>query len=120
MSSRIKTIYAIQHDVTGRIYVGMTDHLQHRLQGHFDDLKAHRHTNKAMQKDCDEYGFGYTVYTLAEVLPEEWWKERYYMETMRTDDPEIGYNSCDPLFNHTKSRWHFAGGMPKPNKKEGE
>lgn len=118
--SRSKIIYAIQHDITGRVYVGMTEHLQNRLDTHFSLLKSHKHSNKAMQKDCDEHGFGYTVYILEEVSPEEKWKERYYMETMRTDDPEIGYNSCDSFFHNARNRWRFSEGFPKLNKKEGE
>lgn len=121
MGSKPKTIYAIQHDVTGRVYIGITDHLRWRLQTHFDELKAGKHSNKAMQKDCDEYGFGYSVFVLEnDVPPERWWKERYYMETMHTDDPDIGYNGSDPMFKNCKSRWRFAQGYPKLNKKGGE
>lgn len=121
MGSKPKVIYAIQHNKTGRVYIGMTEFLRNRTQTHFDSLKAHNHPNKAMQEDCDKYGFNYTVFVLeTDVSTENWWKERYYMETMHTDDPEIGYNGCDPLFRNCKERWRFAEGYPKLNKKGSE
>ena len=74
-----------------------------------------------MQKDCNDYGFSYKVFVLeTEIPPLDYWKERYYIETLGTNDPIVGYNDNDPHFTHTKYQWRYAEGTPKLNEKEGE
>ena len=109
-------IYAIQHNVTDRIYVGITEDVGRRVKLHFSELKGHRHHNYEMQKDFDEFGFDYSVFVLEfSVLPGNRWKERYYIETLHTDDPAIGYNGNDPRYarSKTKEGWRFVEGFPR-------
>lgn len=116
----MQTIYAIQHNPTGRVYIGITDNVKVRMRIHFSSLKGHNHYNHAMQEDCDRYGFDYTVYLIETNVPDkDAYKERYYIETLHTDDPDIGYNGHDPKFQG-KGRWRYAEGFPKFNKKGSE
>lgn len=91
-------IYAIRHKVTGRVYIGCTK-TDSRVETHFRNLKNGKHHNKAMQADCDEYGYKFTAYLL-EILnrdkdknvdPHE--REAYWIHYYCSDDPEKGYNS---------------------------
>lgn len=116
----MKVIYAIQHNVTGKVYIGITHDPKCRMQQHFIKLKEHTHYNSAMQEDCDRYGFDYSVFILeTDVQVHEAYKERYYIETLHTDDPNIGYNGSDPKFQG-HGRWRYVEGFPKLNKKGSE
>lgn len=116
----MKAIYAIQHNPTGKVYIGITENLKFRLGAHFSSLKEQTHSNRAMQEDCDQYGFDYSVFLIdTNVQDRDMYKERYYIETMHTDDPDIGYNGNDPKFQG-KGRWRYVEGLPKLNKKGSE
>ena len=91
-------IYAIRHSRTKKMYIGVSSN-SNRIRTHLTALKNGRHQNKAMQEDCDKYGFNFTVYLL-EILqkrdhrytdPKE--REAYWIHYYNTDDPEKGYNS---------------------------
>lgn len=58
-------IYAIQHNVTKRIYVGYTTRpIKFRFTAHIAALRRHKHPSKAMQTDFDEYGEDFTIINL--------------------------------------------------------
>lgn len=116
-------IYAIQHNVTGRIYVGITENVDRRVKAHMADLRKHRHINYALQEDYDKYGYDYSVYILEfNVLRQDRWKEKYYIEILNTDDDRIGYNGRDPRYSKAKgdAGWRFADGTPKVKGKEND
>lgn len=94
-----RTIYALEHARTGRIYIGSTSDMKSRLTAHMSSLKTGRHPCKLMQKDYDEYGKMFllieldTIETFADRC-----KEYRWMEAMHTDNPERGYNGNDNYF----------------------
>lgn len=91
----MKLIYAIQHNVTKRIYIGCTGKAG-RVQSHLLSLKGHRHKNELMQKDCDDFGHNFSAYIL-EVVPDGIGSEseQKWMHYFDTGNPEHGYNYKD-------------------------
>lgn len=65
-----KQIYAIQHNITKRIYVGCSQCPKGRIQAHLAALKRHCHSSAEMQKDFDEYGNDFSAFGL-EIVPDE-------------------------------------------------
>lgn len=104
------TIYAIQHNVTGRVYVGRTKNLEQRYFTHMTKLRTHTHTSPIMQKDFDEYGEDYSVFILERTSENLKGNEFRWMELLNTNNPEIGYNGQDPHF-----KMPLKSGMPKMN-----
>lgn len=101
-------IYALQHDVTKRIYVGRSKNVPHRIKTHLCHLKMHNHKVEDMQKDFDEYGDHFSVYILeTDVEYDEWQKEYNWMMKLNSFNRETGYNYKDQCFSRIK------GGIPK-------
>lgn len=114
-----RKVYAIQHNITGKIYVGSTKDVADRYKRHISALRAGRHSNKEMQSDFDKYGENYTVFVLDDMHNNsERTLEREWMCRLHTYDSRIGYNSSDPYFrnNGPTISITFAKGIPTPNK----
>ena len=102
-----KLIYAIQHRVTKKIYIGITNNLESRYKTHLSLLKNKKHTAPLMQKEYDEHGGLYDVFILDEVRNySERYKEYEWMRFYDTQNPEYGYNSQD------KGRLEKDSGIP--------
>ncbi len=112
-----RKVYAIQHNVTGRIYVGSTKNTTKRYLAHMNDLKKGKHCNRAMQKDFNKYGEDYSLYVLDTIDSyEQRDMEYYWMEKLKTYDPRIGYNKNDPHFRRKNPREiPITKGIPTPN-----
>jgi group I intron endonuclease len=89
-------IYAIQHNKTGRIYVGRTQDLKRRLSQHFYFLKNGKHSIGLMQSDFDKYGDDFTVSVLEIAKTYRTEEEGAWINKLGTYDPNIGYNYKDP------------------------
>lgn len=89
-------VYAMKHNVTGRVYVGSTTHSPvARCRQHIKLLRQHRHNVEAMQADFDSYGENYSVYLL-EVYPGFGRiSEGRWMDMLGTKNKERGYNYKD-------------------------
>lgn len=91
-----RVVYAIRHDPTGKIYVGSTNNLCSRLSSHFTALKGGYHKNEAMQRDCNERGFSYSVFVLDFVTSfQDRNKEYLWIDALGTRSADVGYNSGD-------------------------
>lgn len=112
-----RTVYAIQHKPTGRIYVGSTNDLDARLKAHMGALKAGKHPNKLMQEDYNLHGGDYEVFVLDEYDSYETRStEHEWMEELNTGDERIGYNSRDPHFTRKSIDIpEITPGVPTPN-----
>lgn len=88
-------VYAIQHNVTKRIYIGSSANPK-RIKQHFNALKRGDHQNASMQKDCDDNGFNFTAY-LIETFPAHGnsytERERFWINAFHSDNEQYGYNS---------------------------
>lgn len=88
-----KQIYAIQHNVTKRIYVGTCNRSDCRIKKHMHDLLRGSHTNKELQKDFDTYGMEFSFYLLEVVESKYRMKaERAWQNALRSNDIKTGYN----------------------------
>ena len=91
-------IYALLHNPTNKLYIGCSKRAE-RVQQHLNQLRLGKHTNKAMQADCNKYGFDYTAYLLELVKDDgyihskQYEREAYWIHYYCTDDPKKGYNS---------------------------
>lgn len=103
-------VYAIQHNVTKRVYVGCAHSIKYRYLKHLWALRSHRHKSKEMQEDFDKYGSDFTVTKLDEA--KDGWvrinKRPYSYRTlkelgwmMRLNSIETGYNHQDRVARRT-------------------
>lgn len=91
-----RTIYAIRHNVTQRIYIGSSFNYEHRVQSHLWALRGHRHPVEDMQKDFEEFGDDYTISVLEENIDHSnRHKEYEWMEKNQSYVREKGYNYKD-------------------------
>ena len=100
-----KTVYALKHNQTGRIYVGRTVDLMKRIDNHFHQLRHGKHHVELMQSDFNNLGGDYIVYALDSIneFGEEK-KEFEWMEKLKTYDKQFGYNYQDPHFAKTRKK----------------
>ena len=106
----IKYVYAIQHNVTKRVYVGCTQNIECRYLAHLIALRGHRHKSKRMQEDFDKYGSDFTVIKLDEVkedvvrINKRWYSAHTLKEIawmMKFNSVETGYNNQDRVAKRT-------------------
>ena len=105
--NRIYYVYALQHNVTKKIYIGSTDRLPQRYKNHIYALRKGKHASKELQKDFEKHGEDFSLYILEEVTnakssTEEYGersislihkREYFWMEKYRTI--YNGYNTQD-------------------------
>ncbi len=103
MREEVYIVYAIQHNITKRIYVGQSKNFNERVKAHFGTLRLGKH-NPEMQHDFDKYGDDYSVFILEELdcygMAKA--KEGSWMEKLKTYDKRFGYNYRDPRFSKRK------------------
>lgn len=87
-------MYAIQHNVTKRIYVGCSLNYERRIRQHICHLRNKKHTNSEMQKDFDLYGEDYSYFVIEKNVPFHgcFDKEKLWMNIFRSNEIETGYN----------------------------
>ncbi len=91
-----KIVYAIQHKITKKIYIGVTNSLENRYKAHLSLLRNNKHNSPLMQKEFNEYGCMYDVFILDEIRSySETYKEYEWMRFYMTQDEKYGYNSQD-------------------------
>lgn len=91
-----KKIYAIQHNVTKKIYVGSSTDVEKRYMAHMYSLRSGGHANEDMQEDFDEFGEDYSLFILDEITKRgEFRKEYEWMCKYKSHIRGIGYNYKD-------------------------
>lgn len=91
-----RQVYAIRHNVTGKMYIGSSANVQKRVYQHFRMLKAGCHYIEDMQEDFNEHGEDYSVFILDEI--KDWHervKEYEWMAKCSSCVRGIGYNYKD-------------------------
>ena len=100
---RVRTVYAIRHNVTGRIYIGSSERVKWRIKEHLQALRNHKCKNPLMQFDFDQYGEDYSFKRIDTISNQnEHWKEYYWMLYFRTNDETYGYNYRDSHITQRK------------------
>lgn len=91
-----RKVYAIQHNITKKIYIGSSCNVESRYMNHIYSLRNGKHRVEDMQKDFDEYGENYSLFVLDEINNfEERTKEYDWMKKYNTYDRDTGYNYSD-------------------------
>ena len=94
-----RKVYAIRHNVTNRVYIGSSYHVDHRFKSHLYKLRAHKHHVEDMQEDFDKYGEDYTLTILDDIAwRSEKDKEYEWMKKYQSHIRGIGYNYKDHSF----------------------
>ena len=90
----MKVVYAIQHNATKRIYVGVTNVAKYRIKHHLHKLLQGNHSNKEMQSDFDKYGFDYSFYVIENGIKDSkaFEREKYWMNMLGSNRKGTGYN----------------------------
>ena len=113
-----RKVYAIQHNITKRIYIGSSGDLKKRYLSHLYKLRAGCHDIRDMQDDFDKYGEDYSVFILDEIqCIGECRKEYDWMEKYSTHIRGIGYNYKDPALvgrYNAKKDIPIKEGLPEP------
>lgn len=92
-----RTVYAIKHNPTGKVYVGSTSHFWKRITTHMLNLRANRHPVAEMQNDFNIFGDDYTVFVLDFIKSNEDSRKEYlWMDLLDSRNPNHGYNAKDP------------------------
>ena len=104
-------IYAIQHNESKRMYIGITRNVKRRYLNHIYALRSGKHSIEDMQKDFDEYGENYTLFVLEDLD-----KEYEYMREYQTYVRGIGYNYKDKVFAEKSVNIPLIVGKPERTK----
>lgn len=92
-----RKVYAIRHNVTGRVYIGSSCHVDKRFNQHINALRSHRHPVEDMQSDFDQYGEDFTLTVLEHVAtPTDKGREYDWMNKNQSYIRGVGYNYKDP------------------------
>lgn len=115
-------VYKIVNLINGKIYIGSSKNLRHRLWGHRAQLRHNKHGNEHLQRAWNKYGEENFDYCILETCDEEhqYEREQYYIDTCH---PE--YNIADkvilPSFTEESRKKHsetrkrmFAEGLLTP------
>lgn len=121
LKNKLYTIYAIQCESTGRVYIGSTSNFEQRIRAHFSDLKNGQKTvriNKNKREksiwQCDFEKFGeseFHVFLIEENVPysKEAERETHYINYYNATNPEFGYNV---RISSRKPPLEFTKGLP--------
>lgn len=91
-----RKVYAIRHEVTNRVYIGSSCHVDRRFTEHLTALRAHRHPVEDMQADFDNYGEKFTITVVDHIASErEKDKEFDWMDKNQSWVRGVGYNYND-------------------------
>ena len=91
-----RKVYAIRHNVTNRVYIGSSYHVDKRFNEHLTALRSHRHSVEDMQADFDEYGDDFTLTILDHIATiADKNKEYEWMQKNQSYIRGVGYNYND-------------------------
>lgn len=100
-----RKVYAIQHNVTKRIYIGSSKNVEERYWSHIYALRNGKHPVEDMYSDFVAYGEDFSVFVLDEIKKyEDKGKEYEWMEKYNSHIQGIGYNYKDRVFHAKKER----------------
>lgn len=112
-------VYAIQHNVTKRIYIGSSSEPEKRYLNHMNRLKNRTHSVEDMQEDFEKYGEDFSFYILDTIHDHsEREKEYQWMDKLHSDIRGIGYNYKDHIKRHSKYWLPVKEGLPEPYKND--
>lgn len=101
---KIPGIYRITNKETHRFYVGKSVNVLGRWIGHYS-----QEHNPILRNDIEKYGFAGFTFEILEVcedvkLLSE--RERFYIETLSNENPDLIYNICIPNSKNHKHKYY--------------
>lgn len=101
---KIPGIYRITNKETHRFYVGKSVNVLGRWIGHYS-----QEHNPILRNDIEKYGFDGFTFEILEVcedvkLLSE--RERFYIETLSNENPDLIYNICIPNSKNHKHKYY--------------
>lgn len=109
-----KVVYAVQHKVTKKMYIGITNNLETRYGSHLSLLRNNKHHSTLMQKEYNEHGGLYDVFILDEINGySDRYKEYEWMRYYKTQDERYGYNAQDKGRMDKDNRLPLKSGRPE-------
>lgn len=111
-----RTVYAIQHNITKKIYIGSSFDVPTRYWNHIYRLRNRKHGIKDMQDDFDKYGEDYSLFILDEIMNyEECEKEYEWMNKYGSNIRRKGYNYKDKATSKLRktNKLPLVHGLPK-------
>lgn len=112
-----RKVYAIQHNVTKKIYIGSSHDVDTRYKSHIWALRAGKHSVSDMQEDYDEHGEDYSVFILDEITSyDKRGLEYEWMRKYNSIDRNYGYNYKDQerVISHGINTVPYKDGVPVP------
>ena len=100
-----RKVYAIQHNITKRIYIGSSKDVTVRYWTHIYSLRNGTHTVEDMIEDFARYGENFSLFILDEIKDMgERHKEYDWMEKYQSHIRGLGYNYKDISFRPARGR----------------
>lgn len=120
MTAEKKTIYALQHNATKKIYIGSSVDPATRFRAHMSLLRNGKHSVEDLQADYDKYGADFSLYILDEDVPrrECRGREYEYIHKYQSHIRGKGYNYRDKVAICwiDNPRIPYKDGLPEPPK----
>ena len=111
-----RKVYAIQHNITSKIYVGSSAYPDERYKSHIYALRRGKHNVSDMQEDFIKHGEDYSFYILDTINSfQERGKEYEWIKKLESNNREKGYNYKDSGVNTLVIP--YKEGIPNINKK---
>ena len=108
-----RTIYAIQHNKTKRVYVGSSANVEKRYWQHIHSLRRNEHKVEDMQDDFNEYGEDFSLFLLEEIVSySERSKEYEWMTKLKSHIRGKGYNYKDGAMVTKRNKLPLKSGIP--------
>jgi len=97
-------IYVIVSRIDGKLYIGQSTRLSHRIADHFRRLRNNKHQNRHLQYAYNLYGKDNFYYEIVEYCNDDMLTtaESFYMSYLKTYDDSIGYNLKMEIGIHSK------------------
>ena len=93
-----KEVYAILHNKTKKMYIGVSKNPKTRYLHHISQLRRGKHIVGDFQRDFDKYGEDFTFYVFDRIeSADQRDKEIMWFERYKTYDRRYGYNYQDPM-----------------------
>lgn len=109
-----KYVYAIQHNVTKRMYIGSSNNVKSRYFNHIYRLRSGKHNIEDMQADFDQYGEDYSVFVLDQFTSYIDRRIEYeWMQKYQTHIRGKGYNYKDRAAFVSKNQLPIKDGKPE-------
>ena len=103
-------VYIISNLLDGKVYVGSSVHLTHRMREHFTRLKSEIHQNIHLQRAFIRDGKDSFSFDVVEEVEDSFWlraREHAWILRLQSTDDRFGYNMTKDAWSPLASSWSF-------------